>query len=49
MDLQTISTKQFRQELPEIKRLLLTGQSFYWIDRSKAWDDQTPRVVLGWL
>ncbi len=36
MDLPTISTNQLRQELPEIKQMLLTGQSFYWIDRSKV-------------
>lgn len=35
MDLQPISTKQLRQDLPAIKERLLLGQSFYWIDRSK--------------
>lgn len=35
MDLQPISTKQLRRELPLIKEKLLMGQSFYWIDRSR--------------
>lgn len=35
MNLQAISTKQLRQELPEIKERLLGGQSFYWIHRSQ--------------
>lgn len=35
MDIQPISTKQLRQDLPAIKEKLRAGQSFYWIDRSK--------------
>lgn len=35
MDIQLISTKKLRQDLPEVKEKLLAGQSFYWIDRSK--------------
>lgn len=35
MDLQPISTKQLRQELPLIKARLQEGEAFYWIDRSK--------------
>jgi len=35
MDIQPISTKDLRQDLPNIKAQLLAGQSFFWIDRSK--------------
>ena len=35
MDIQTISTKQLRQDMPAIKARLANGESFYWIDRSK--------------
>lgn len=35
MDIQPISTKQLRQDLPAIKEKLRAGQSFFWIDRSK--------------
>lgn len=35
MDIQPISTKRLRQDLPAVKEELLAGKSFYWIDRSK--------------
>ena len=35
MDIQTVSTKQLRNEMPSIKARLQQGESFYWIDRSK--------------
>lgn len=35
MDIQTVSTKQLREEMPSIKMRLRQGESFYWIDRSK--------------
>ena len=35
MDIQTVSTKQLREDMPSIKARLLRGESFYWIDRSK--------------
>lgn len=35
MDIQTVSTKQLRTEMPSIKARLQQGESFYWIDRSK--------------
>lgn len=35
MDIQPISTKQLRQDLPSIKARLQEGQSFFWIDRSR--------------
>lgn len=35
MNIQPVSTKQLRQEMPNILERLLMGQSFYWIHRSQ--------------
>lgn len=35
MNIQPVSTKQLRQEMPSILEKLLLGQSFYWIHRSQ--------------
>ena len=47
MDIQTVSTKQLREEMPAIKARLQQGESFYWIDRSKPIGRIEPVVSTG--